>query len=97
MAGSVATVKFDGLRVVSFQQITSLAASTALTVPAKAKAALITVTTQPVRVRFDGNAPTASVGHQIAVGDHLFVAGDLAGIRIIQTAASANVDVTYFA
>ena len=45
-----------------YQQITSLTASTALTVPAGATLAVIVPESQSVRWRDDGVAPTASVG-----------------------------------
>jgi len=107
MAGSVSVVKAASgpMKVVSFEQLASLGSSTALTVPGvavgtgtrpKVKAALISADGQSVRVRFDGTAPTATIGHLIANGDHLFVEADLSNIRIIQTAATAVVNVTYF-
>lgn len=81
-----------------FQQITSLSASTGLTVPAGAKVALIQAETQSVRWRPDGSttAPTASVGMLLAAGETLPFTGDLSKIRFIQTTASAKLNVAYF-
>jgi hypothetical protein len=88
-----------------YQQITSLSASTALTVPirdvnglsAKPAIALITPETQAVRWRDDGVAPTATVGMPLAVGVTLQYDGDLTQIRFFEQAASAKLNVAYYA
>ena len=80
-----------------YQQITSLSASAALTVPSGATLALIVPETQNVRWRDDGTAPTASVGMPIFVGASLSYDGDLNRIRFIQQAASATLNVSYYA
>jgi len=80
-----------------YQQITSLSASTALTVPSGATLALIVPETQNVRWRDDGTAPTASIGMPIFVGASLSYDGDLNRIRFIQQAASATLNVSYYA
>ncbi len=87
-----------------YQQITSLSASTALTVPAtdtngmaaEPTLALIVAETQGVRWRDDGTAPTASVGMPLAAGVPLSYDGDLTKIRFIQQAASATINVSYY-
>jgi len=88
-----------------YQQITSLTASTALTVPArdlnglncKPTIALITPETQAVRWRDDDVAPTASVGMPLAAGVTLQYDGDLTKIRFIEQTASAKLNITYYA
>jgi len=80
-----------------YQQITSLSASTALTVPTGATMALITPESQAVRWRDDGVAPTSSVGMPVAVGESLNYDGDLSRIRFIQQAASATLNISYYA
>lgn len=80
-----------------YQQITSLSASTALTVPPGATMALIVAETQAVRWRDDGTAPTASVGMPLATGVSLSYDGDLRTIRFIQQTASATLNVSYYA
>lgn len=88
-----------------YQQITSLSAAANLTVPATDKAgnkqqatfALIIAEGQPVRWRDDGTAPTASVGMTLAVGVPLQYDGDLTSIRFIETAASAKLNISYYA
>ena len=80
-----------------YQQITSLSASAALTVPVGATMALIVAETQAVRWRDDGTAPTSSVGMPLAVGVSLSYDGDLKAIRFIQQAVSATLNVSYYA
>jgi hypothetical protein len=79
-----------------YQQITSLSASTALTIPAGAKRAIIQAETQDVRWRDDGTAPTASVGMVISAGDRLAYTGSLPAIRFIEATASAKLNVSYY-
>jgi len=80
-----------------YQQITSLSASTGLTVPAGATRAIIIAESQGVRWRDDGTAPTASVGMPLPVLVTLSYDGDLSRIRFIQQAASATLNVSYYA
>lgn len=80
-----------------YQQITSLSAATALTVPTGATMALIVPETQAVRWRDDGTNPTASVGMPVAVGEALNYDGDLSRIRFIQQTASATLNISYYA
>jgi hypothetical protein len=95
----------DTLYNCGFQQITSLAASTALTVPdipggggRKATFARIQCTAQSVRWRDDGTAPTASVGMLMTVApNELQYDGDLAAIRFIEAAGGAVLNISYYA
>lgn len=88
-----------------YQQITSLTASTALTVPTtdlnglscKPSIAIITAETQTVRWRDDDVAPTASVGMPLAAGVTLQYDGDLTKIRFIEQTASAKLNISYYA
>lgn len=83
-----------------YQQITSLSASTALTVPSTARYALMRCTAQSVRYRFDGSttAPTTTVGNLLLVADPpvLIPQSALATTRIIETAATAVCNVQYY-
>ena len=85
-----------------FEQITSLSASAALTMPAvgnagqKPKMAIIHCESQAVRWRDDGTAPTASVGMRLTVGSELKYDGDLNKIRFIEEVASAKLNVSYY-
>jgi hypothetical protein len=87
---------FKNDRPLGYQQITSLSAATALTVPAGAMVALISCAAQPVRWRDDGTNPTAGVGYPLAVGAELEYTGLLTAIKFIETAASATIDVAYY-
>lgn len=88
-----------------YQQITSLSAAANLTVPVTDKSgnkqqatfALIIAESQAVRWRDDGTAPTASVGMTLAVGVPLQYDGDLTNIKFIETAASAKLNISYYA
>ena len=90
--------------ILGYQQITSLSAATALTVPQKSVAglagspriAIITPETQAVRWRDDGVAPTASVGMPLAAGVTLQYDGDLTQIKFIEQSASAKLNITYY-
>jgi hypothetical protein len=87
-----------------YQQITTLTASTGLTIPtlapdglnAKPVFALIIAEGAPVRWRDDGTAPTASVGMPLAVGVPLQYDGDLTKIRFIQQSASGILNISYY-
>jgi hypothetical protein len=77
----------------------AVASSTALTVPATATIAEITVEGAAIRYTTDGaTTPTASVGEgPFPIGTTLtFNLTGLAAVRIIQTQASATINVEYF-
>lgn len=80
-----------------YQQITSLSASTGLTVPSGATLAVIVPEVQPVRWRDDGVAPTATVGMPLGVDTVLSYDGDLNRIRFIEQTASSAINVSYYA
>jgi hypothetical protein len=90
-----------------YQQIVGLAASTALTVPTtqvngqtgqRPVIALLQAEGQAIRWRDDGTAPTAAIGMLLNVGDAPYpYDGDLAQIRFIQVAATATLNVSYYA
>lgn len=88
-----------------YQQITSVSASTALTVPTRdpqgnvcqPTMALIVCETQAVRWRDDGTAPSATVGMPLAVGVAMNYDGDLNKIRFFEQVASAKINVSYYA
>ena len=87
-----------------YQQITSLTAATALTVPTTGAAAasgslvaVIVCEAQNVRWRDDGTAPSATVGMLMQTGDPpLEYSGDLAALQFIQATASAKLNVSYY-
>ncbi len=79
-----------------YQQITSLASATALTVPTGAVIALIQAETQSVRWRDDGTNPEAGVGLVIAAGDTIAYTGSLSAFKVIETTGSAKLNVSYY-
>jgi hypothetical protein len=87
-----------------YQQITSLSASTGLTIPqvdlnglaCKPSIAIIVAEGTAVRWRDDDVAPTATVGMPLATGVTLQYDGDLSKIKFIEQTASAKLNVTYY-
>lgn len=79
-----------------YEQITALSASTALTVPANARTAIIQAESQSVRWRDDGTAPTTGIGMVLAAGDDVVYSGDLAEVRVIEITASAKLNISYY-
>lgn len=80
-----------------YQQITSLSAATALTVPSGAIMAIITCETQAVRWRDDGTNPTATVGMPLAAGGYFIYNGALSAIKFIEQTTSAKLNISYYA
>lgn len=85
------------LRVLGFQQVTGIAASTALTVPVGCVGFLIQATGAAVRWRADGTAPTVAIGQRLGATDapqlYMFPPHN---VRVIEEAATGVVNVTYF-
>lgn len=74
-------------------------AAVRLTPPADARAAMVTVDTNPVRFTVDGTTPTAAIGTPVAAGGALEITGDISlrGIQFIRSAAAdATLQVEYF-
>ncbi len=89
----------DGLvkPVAGSQEALAIVAATALTIPAGATVAWVTVEGQPVRFRCDGTAPTTTLGSLLAVGSLTqFRVNGLTACQFIQTTATATLDVEYF-
>ena len=78
-----------------YQQITSLSAAQALTVPANARWALIVPQTQAVRWRDDAD-PSATVGIPLVPGQVLQYTGNLKSIKFIEQTASAALNIAYY-
>lgn len=79
-----------------YVQLTSLATAAGLTVPVGATYAIIQAEAQAVRWRDDGTDPTTTVGMTIAAGAELRYDGNLRGIRFIEAAASAKLNVSFY-
>lgn len=106
VAASVLTIIMDrdaqaqitGQRSVplGYQQLTSLATSTALTVPLGATTAVIVAEAQAIRYRDDGTDPSATVGQPSAVAAVIVYTGTLSAVRIIEQTSGAKVNVLYY-
>ena len=83
--------------VVGSQQITGLNTFKELTVPAGAKTAVIFCESQAVRYWLDGTTPTAAIGMRIAAGATVEIPCGLKSFKAIEEAASAKLNVSYFA
>lgn len=80
---------------------TSLATPQALTVPERAKYALLKCTAQSVRWKDDTGLPgatavSATSGMLLDVGDEFMYTGQLKAVRVIETAVSAVLDISYY-
>ena len=84
--------------VAGSQEALGVVTATALTVPATATIAMITVEGNSVRYRCDGTDPTASAGSLLAVGTQglVLVAKPLSACKFIQTAPTATLDVEFW-
>jgi len=88
-----------------YQQIATLTSAVGLTVPerdlngmsCKPAVALIVAEGAAVRWRDDDVDPTAAVGMPLAVGVTLQYDGDLNKIKFIEQAASAKLNISYYA
>lgn len=80
-----------------FQRITTLSSSIGLTPPLPgSRLAIIRTETQDIRWRDDGTNPTSTIGLLMSVGDVFLYTGDLSKFKMIETAASAVVQVSYY-
>ena len=83
----------------AFETVTVTASSTALTTATyttdgeKAKRAVLTLETGQIRYRYDGTAPTASVGHILNVFDILVInsSDNISNFRAIRTGGTSGV------
>jgi len=80
-----------------YQQTSSVSTAVGLpSIPAGAKIAVIVPETQSIRWRDDGTSPTASVGMPISALQPFVYTGVLSAFKMIQTSATATVNVTYY-
>ena len=85
------------LQPLGYQQITSLASATSLTVPTGANKVVIRGETQSIRYRDDGTSPTATIGQLILTTDlPLVYSGTLSTLKFIETTASAKINVLFY-
>lgn len=79
-----------------YQQLTSLASATALTVPATATIAVAVCTGQTIYWRDDGVSPTATVGMPLTQYTPYVFTTTLSTIKFIQESATATCNVSYY-
>jgi hypothetical protein len=80
-----------------YEQITSPAAATGLTVPSGARVAVMDCETQNCRWRDDGVDPTTAAGILMLTTDPpLIYDGNLSAVKIIQVTTNAKVNVSYY-
>lgn len=84
----------QGRRVKGYYQYTDV--TVAIGVPGPGEAVSIQAELGDIRVRFDGVAPTASVGQLIVDGATCYFAGDLSRVKIIEVDNTAVVNVHVF-
>lgn len=98
--------QFEGTHVIDghreplgYEQITDVASGSgaSLTVPEGARLAFIQPETKDVRWRDDGTDPISTVGMLITANSILSYTGDLHAIRFCQVAATAKLNVSYYA
>ena len=85
------------MKPVGYLQITTPSTRTLLTIPSGAQVALIQAEPQNCRWRDDGTDPTAAIGMQIAAGNSVLYVGELSAFKVIQEAANAKVNVSFYA
>lgn len=91
------TYLIDGKLVpLGYEQVTTLTSSTPIEPPTGVRVAVIQALVQNVRWRDDGEDPTNSVGMQLSAGRDMLYTGDLAKIRFIEEAASAQLNISYY-
>lgn len=88
-------------KAMGYQQIVSPSTAQALTVPTdtnnqKPNLAIITCTTQAIRIRDDGTNPTTTVGVFLPVNVPYYYRGPLSALRLIQVTTNATVDILYY-
>ena len=79
-------------------KLTTLTTAVGLAVPQGATACILRCETQPVRFRDDGTDPTSATGMLLLAADvPYFYDGNLNAIKFIETAASAALNVAFYA
>lgn len=80
-----------------YEQVTGLSAVKALSIPDGAEIAVIQAESQNIRWRDDGSNPSGTVGMQLAAGRDMLFTSKLSAVRFIEEAASAKLNVSYYA
>lgn len=98
LMGASGQAVIDGwLEPAGYTQIADVSGAVGLgTVPAGTRLTLIQAEAQAVRWRDDGVEPTASVGMLLSAGQTLVYNGNPTAIKVIETTATAAVNVTFY-
>lgn len=85
------------LNAKGYEQLTSLAAATPLTIPPGTISIVVTCEVAVVRFRDDGVDPTASVGFPLAIGAvYTFTVAQASQLRFIQSGLGGILNVCYY-
>jgi len=79
-----------------YQQLSVSGTAATLTVPTGATTALISVSTQAIRYRDDGVAPTAGAGFPVSAGSVINYCVQLAAFQAIAQTGTAVLDILYY-
>ena len=79
-----------------YVQVADLTSSVLLTPPVGANYAVIQAEGAPVRWRDDNVAPTAAIGMRLPVNSELRLDSRLDTVRVIQEAAGAKLNISYY-
>lgn len=94
-AETVATTPAQQFQL-GYQQIIDLTNAVLLVPPTGATFAVIQAEAAPVRWRDDGVAPTAAIGMRLPQNSELRLDAVLVGVRFIQEAAGAKLNISYY-
>lgn len=87
----------SSLRYLGYQQVTSFSTVKGLNAPPGTTLALVTPSTNSVRWRDDGMAPSATVGYPLAAGQELqYDANGWATLQFIPQTGSSVLDILYY-
>jgi hypothetical protein len=79
-----------------YQRLTGMSSSTALSVPAGARFAIVQVEGEDMRWRDDGVDPTIAIGMLLKNGAAMIYDGPLAALRFIQVSSGALINIAYY-
>lgn len=91
-----AAASIDTSTLVSSATFTSPGGAATAGIPKGTQLLLVQCETVGVRWRDDGQAPTTTVGYQLAVGAELRYTASFAALRLIGTAANAIVNIVAY-
>jgi hypothetical protein len=88
---------FDNLTVTNAVAVTLTQSKLNPTGEVAATRVFITCETNAVRYRYDGTAPTTTIGHLFSAGDVLILeaGNNLKNLQFIATGANATISITY--